>query len=104
MTYDIIGISNKGNLYESTWTCQKCNIGKQNKLLVDTIRGQSYNFKNTLFVDTVYVVAVKTWSGMKYAKSFPLENDEGEGGWSHKSYREKKNKQTQKFQFLMSIF
>ena len=59
-------------------------------MLVDTIRGQSYNFKNTLFVDTVYVVDVETWSGMKYAKSFPLENDEGEGGWNHKGYREEK--------------
>ena len=42
-------------------------------------------------MDTVHVVEVKTWSGMKYAKSFPLENDEGEGGRSHKGYRKKKN-------------
>lgn len=72
-------------------------------MLVDTIRGQSYNFKNTLFVDTVYVVEVETWGGMKYAKSFPLENDEGEGGSSHKGCRKEK-KTTQKFQFPMSIF
>ena len=59
-------------------------------MLVDTIRGQSYNFKNTLFVDTVYVVEVETWSGMKYAKSFPLENDEGGGAQVIKAVGKKK--------------
>lgn len=53
-------------------------------------------------MDTVYVVEVKTWSGMKYAKSFPLENDEGEGGRSHKGYRKKKTHRN--FSFLCQYF
>ena len=39
---------------------------------------------------------------MKHAKSFPLENDEGEGGWSHKGYR--KEKKHRNFSFLCQYF
>ena len=42
-------------------------------------------------VDVIQEFSGGDRSGMKYAKSFPLENDEGEGGRSHKGYRKKKN-------------
>lgn len=71
-------------------------------MLVDTIRGQSYNFKNTLFVDTVYVVEVKTWSGMKYAKSFPLKMMKGREAGIIKAIGKKKNHRN--FSFLCQYF